>query len=122
VKHVLRLEFIGADAAPHIHALRRLFGHGQDAYRELSCRPWVARVLPGDRLEFAHGSADYSDATGSGKRGVWYVYILDSDTIYRVKEYSGWKRSRTYHVRWVNGQREELTREEVLECLRSSDH
>ena len=84
-------------------------------------KPWVARLIGLDEKftfarEFVCGYTDYSRASGTGARGIYKLYTLD-DGLYEVNERISWKHVKRYFVRARDGQIEQITREEVIECL-----
>lgn len=118
MKHLLRLEFIGADQAKMIHHLRRLFGHDEAAYKELSRRPWVAEIAGTDgrfwfNRQFIKPAIDYSEANGIGSRGVMYTYFVEDGHVYEIKRWDSWRSSRRYFARWEDCREIEMSKEEV---------
>lgn len=103
--------------------LERFGDHGR--YRAYMGRdksqPWVARLLGlsdewGFKREFIHGQTDYSNASGTGARGVYIYYPLDNG-IYEVNRRTSWKNTKRYFIRVEDATITEITREEVLQCL-----
>lgn len=83
--------------------------------------PWVARLIGlddtyGFAREFVRAQADYSNASGTGGRGIMLRYAL-ADGIYEVNERVSWKHVKRYFVRAQDGVFETVTREQVLKWL-----
>lgn len=84
-------------------------------------RPWVARIVGSDprfkyQREFIKGTKDYSEASGTGNRGVYYWFTLENG-IYEVHSHASWKHQRRYFVRVIDSEITEIKKEEVDECL-----
>jgi len=84
-------------------------------------KPWVARITGIDEQygfarEFVHGYTDYSNASGTGARGIYIRYAL-KDGIYEVNERISWKHVRRYFIRVQDATITEIDRDEVLQCL-----
>lgn len=111
MRAVLKLELIGVDCGA------RYYGYmGFD-----KSKPWVARLLGMDdkfgfKREFVNGQRDYSNASGTGARGIYAYYPL-KDGIYEVNERTSWKSVRRYFIRVQGTIITEISREEVLRCL-----
>lgn len=80
--------------------------------------PWVARLVGlddqfGFAREFVRAQADYSNASGTGGRGIMLRYAL-VDGIYEVNERVSWKRVNRYFVRAKDGRIEKISCEQVL--------
>ncbi len=130
MKAVLRLELIGDDSYSEMQLMRRQIAAavGNNVARQMfegmgKHRPWVARIVGtndrwGLQREFQRPqSNDYEEANSVGSRGVYALYIL-APGMYEVHERKTWKRSERYFLRVTeDGEKEEITREEVLECL-----
>lgn len=118
---VLELEFIAENFyASKRHASERDARYGEYLGRDKS-RPWVARLIGFDeRLsftrEFVRGQIDYSRANSVGSRGV-YLYFPLKDGIYEVNARETWKRTRRYFLRVEDAKMDEISREEVVQCL-----
>lgn len=85
--------------------------------------PWIARLTgmgAGMRLqrEFLHGRRDYSEANGSGSRGIWTHYLLE-DGLYEVNEAIDWRKYRRYFLQVCDGSAREVCLQEVIQCLPS---
>lgn len=65
-------------------------------------RPWVADVTDGDR-RFLRGHKDYSEANGTGSRGVYVYYHLEPGRVYEVNELLDRTTARRYLARVENG-------------------
>jgi hypothetical protein len=90
-------------------------------------KPWVAEVVPGtkgklwDRAFLQPSGNDYREANGRGSRGVRRHYILESGKLYEVQRMTAWEKAERVFLRVTEqGDIEELSREEVLECLRKN--
>lgn len=83
-------------------------------------KPWVARILGtcdhfGLEREFIRGYNDYAAASGTGGRGIYTLYALDTG-VYEVNERVSWKGVRRYFIQVENAEIAEITREQGL-CL-----
>ncbi|MGN6107697.1 MAG: hypothetical protein ACTHU0_21485 [Kofleriaceae bacterium] len=81
-------------------------------------RPWVARITGRDAKfglgrEFVEAKRDYSEATGSGKRGVKLWFLLEEGGYFEVCEWLSARRQRRYFVKVVEGYVREVERAEV---------
>jgi len=131
MKAVLKIESIGDNVYGQIELHRRFLSMGfgkkfaDDFMGRMPKRYWVAEIERLDKrygykrrfLRFNH--KDYDNANSVGSRGVMIHYVLESGKIYEVKEPKSWKRDIRYFCR-VNdrGEIEEITTEEVDECLK----
>lgn len=84
---------------------------------------WVARLLGIDEKwgfarEFVRGQADWSCAKMTGSRGIFVYYAL-TDGIYEVNKRVSWKHVRRYFICVEGAEITEISREEVLQCLKS---
>jgi hypothetical protein len=80
-------------------------------------RAWIACITGRDEKykyarEFIKPIKDYSEASGTGARGVYYNYFLD-DGIYEVNELVSWKNQRRYFVRVKDGRYIVINKDEV---------
>lgn len=131
MRYVLKLEAIGDNYSAYLrHFLKSKkveFGyHELQAFRLGNKRfvPWVARLTGLDAhfgfvREFVRGQKDYSEATSSGSRGIYFYYALKPG-LYEINERVTWKRARRYFARVVDDKTLiELSREEVMRCLQN---
>jgi|SRR5579884_2167758 len=119
---VLKLEFI----AENYYAYKRQASvpdENTERYREFlgrnQSRPWVKRLIRKEgqlEHEFMYAQIDYSQANGTGSRGVYLYYWLPSG-VYEVNERCSWTRTRRYFCRVEYGQLQEITQEEVEQWL-----
>ena len=82
---------------------------------------WVARLLSYDgylnfEREFTKGQRDYTDANGTGSRGIFIYYPL-TPGIYEVHSRPTWQRTRRYFCRVTGTQITEISKEEAIKCL-----
>jgi hypothetical protein len=124
IRHIIRLECIGPEEMGSLgfRTIRQLLG--VRGLHEFSRRPWVAEIVGVDPVfgferRFLHGDADFEKANSTGSRGVYLEFVVHSFRIYEVKEYESWRSSRRYFVRWGLLDREELSEDEVRECLKA---
>ena len=87
-------------------------------------RPWVARITGFDsrfgyHREFIDGVRDYTQSTSTGARGIFIYYALRPG-LYEVNERISWHRSRRYFCRIEDTDIQEVSENEVLECLRNA--
>lgn len=133
MKTVIELELIADDSYEYLR-LKRTGRIG----RELSLRqeiralqfgqkrlkPWVAKIIGTDdkyglKREFIRPQTkDFSRANSTGSRGIYAYYTLD-DGVYEINRRVSWKKADRYFVRVNDGQITEISREEVLACLKS---
>jgi hypothetical protein len=132
MKLVISLELIGDDRYAHRAAIARGQARKPLTLREeidlLKMapereRPYVARVIPtvaapGFRTEELIPLKDYSAANRIGSRGVYAFYTLD-DGLYEVNQRLTWGKARLYYLRVADGQKTEMTRQELYQCLRN---
>lgn len=108
----LHLELIGVDAGPRY---ANYMGRNKS-------NPWVARLCGlddeyGFSREFMHGHRDYSNASGTGARGIFVYYALEPG-IYEVNERTSWRHVDRYFIRVTETATvERITHEEVMQCL-----
>lgn len=131
MKAVLELEVIG----DNLYAYRRMVREGKadpqprqtaqaDKLAPKGTRPWVARITGLDAhyglsREFVRfQQKDYTQANSVGSRGVFVYYTLDPG-VYEVNERVTWQKTRRYFIRVDSDTITEITREEVLEWLKS---
>jgi len=88
-------------------------------------RPWVARLIGldpwyGFQREFVKPQQkDYSQANSIGSRGVFVYYTLEPG-IYEVNKRETWSRVRRYFIQVDGATVTEISRNEVMEWLRSA--
>lgn len=91
-RYALGLEAIDDDAnAALSHLAKRLPKHMKSNVRLKGRKPWVAKITGlsgsfGFRREFLEGQYDYSRAYGSGARGVFVHFWLETRQLYEVCE------------------------------------
>jgi hypothetical protein len=136
MRYVLKLEAIGDNYAARLRHLskpgaarrysRETFDwHAGKAYELGNKRlvPWVARLKGLDEhygfvREFVRGQKDYTGATASGSRGIYFYYFL-TPGFYEINERVTWKRAERYFARVLDETTlVRMTREEVVRCLR----
>ncbi len=133
LRAVLKLEFIGENIWAYQRAAKRYGAFVASLDREEfrsgpahHARPWVARITGRDERhglarEFIDGQIDYSDANGTGSRGV-FLYFMLTPGVYEVYARETWTRTRRYFIRVTHDMTlVEMSEEEVLACLRSGD-
>jgi hypothetical protein len=128
MRAVLQLELIGDNYYAYKQYAERLNErYERDVYLRGMARPelkpWVARILGPDpkygfKREFIHGQRDYTFSNSVGSRGI-YEYFALTPGIYEVNERLTWKRARRYFVRVEGTEITEISKDEVLECLKS---
>lgn len=120
--HALKLEAIGDHVVYERRMCRR---HGvpwapKRAIEYAVTPPWVARLVGlterGFAREFVRGRRDYTEATGTGSRGIWVHYLLD-DGLYEVNEPVAFGKARRYFLLVQGGAARELTMREAKGCL-----
>lgn len=88
-------------------------------------RAWVAEITAcvGQFLcrEYLDGQRDYAEANSVGSRGVKEYFWLDEGLYYEVNEPLSWKRDYHYFCTVRDGEIVELTREQVVDALKTSD-
>ena len=132
MKHALQLWYrplVVDKAALKLHKLFRgcrskhIKGEGWSghAYHVRNKGPWVAKITGLDlkyglARTFLEAEIDHSEAVDA--RECKRCWVLDDGAVYEVKEdtRSG-REDQRYFVRWIDGEREELTREQVLELV-----
>lgn len=129
MRAVFRLEMIGDNFFAYKRfAQKRNERYERDVYLRGMARselkPWVARILGPDKKyglqrEFLHGQRDYTFANSIGSRGI-YEYFALTPGVYEVNERLTWKRARRYFVRVEGTEIAEISRDEVLECLKNT--
>lgn len=88
-------------------------------------RPWVARITAlhdkyGLNRDFIKAVYDYTYAAKSGKGQTMYWFVPPG--LYEVYYPTSWKHERHYFVRVTDeGDVIEISRDEVIECLKKSD-
>lgn len=85
-------------------------------------KPWIAKITGlssnfGFQREFLKPLTDYSEANSKGSRGIYLYFHLLEGVVYDVFEHLTWKKERRRYIVNVNGQLNELTKEEVVEYL-----
>lgn len=127
---MLGLESVGDDApfrsatraldAISRHALRAGGLHRIHEIQRYAQRPraWVARITGHDarygvEREFLRPKKDYTEANGTGSRGVYLWYELPASSVYEVNAPLSWKHADRYFCRSERGQVVRMTREAV---------
>lgn len=64
-----------------------------------------------------YGRSDYSAANSKGSRGVKKIFHLQEAVIYLINEPVSWKKTDTYFLRIIGGERIKMSEEEVIKCL-----
>jgi hypothetical protein len=89
------------------------------------CAPWLAEIIGHDeqyglRRVFLQGRRDYTEATNSGSRGIWYRWVLSPDRVYEAYRPLRWGGigERVFLRATPDGGTEEITREQVEARLR----
>ncbi len=130
MRAVLALEFIGENVWAYNRARTRGLTESLAAYERTYLqpglahqqRPWVARLTGLDMSgrgfvrEFQRGQIDYSQANGTGSRGVWIYYALKPG-YYEVYARETWKRARQYFLFVEGTAHAEVMRGEVEMAL-----
>lgn len=85
---------------------------------------WVAELLDFDdkylfKRKFLNGNKDYTTSNGTGNRGIFLYFILQEGKIYEILEPISWKKDRRYFAKIENDRLVELSREEVIQCLKN---
>jgi hypothetical protein len=132
MRAVLRLELIG----DNYHAYAKLSREGKIRYPRLRdeidairfgqkrFRPWVARITGTDaHFGLARSFSqpvmnDYSQANAIGSRGIFAWYALESG-LYEVNECVALGKARRYFIRVEGTEIAEISKDEVLECLKN---
>lgn len=91
-------------------------------------RPWVARLIALDsrwifRREFVKGVPDYSVARKSGGRGIYFYFAL-APGFYEVYRPVSWneRRDERFFIRVTEqGDVIDISKQEVIECLKNMD-
>jgi len=115
VKAIFSAEAIGLDASTEITA--RIMGLSREMNRWH--RPGVAELtgLSGEadyERRFLRPKADYTHATSTGSRGVWFFWTLEAGRIYEARYRTSWK-DWAYRLMTVteHGEIKDVTVEEV---------
>ena len=113
----LKLELIGG-----------AYGGQQYMGRDTS-RPWVARITGFDdeygyKREFMRGRWDYTNASSTGRRGIFVYYALEPG-LYQVHERISWKHSKRYfilvqNVELYDSEIQKITQEEADQWLKKN--
>lgn len=139
-RYPLKLEAIGDNHQAYFRDFDRniLTARKQVSYQAASWRllqaaklgytkPWVARITGLDARyglarEFLKAEKDYSEANGTGSRGIMLYYWLEPG-IYEINERLSWKNHRRYFARIIDHQTLiEMTKAEVIEWLQQSEN
>lgn len=87
-------------------------------------RPWLAEIVGLHRRyrferRFLPYKIDYSQASGTGNRGVWFWWTLESGRVYETWYRTSWQygRQRRYLTVTDDGQIKDLTEDEVRAWL-----
>jgi len=130
MRYVLKLEAIGDGFIAYRRHIER---HGPrdgrftkkeaDAYRfgNRQKSTWVARIVgeAGGKLdrEFVNGDKDYTNASGTGNRGVYFYYALKPG-IYEINQRITWNRTERYFARVVDDETfERMSKQEVYDAF-----
>ena len=127
MRAVLKLEQIGDD---YFHAKRHNSWSFDKQLRYMSrlgvdkSSSWAARIIGVDsddnlKREFLKGQRDYTEANSVGSRGIFTYYPLP-DGIYEVNDRYHWCKVRRYFCRVIDAKIIEISKEEVMECLKIS--
>lgn len=134
MKASLRLEAIGDDATGMGKVAQgyvRAIGGSSIAHLfGVPSRAWCAQITGTDtryglRRRFLFGKKDYAHANGSGSRGVYVYFTLESGQLYEVMAPQSWKRRDRYFCTvGDDGGIVRLSEEEARQWLQrpSSDH
>lgn len=90
-----------------------------------STKPWVAKIIGlskkyGFVREFLHGKKDLAKSSGSGNRGVYLRFVVDSGVLYEVKRRTSWRSSERFFFVFDNGEMTKLTKQEAVEWLQKT--
>lgn len=138
-RYVLKLEAIGDNHTAYlrefdrnIHKATRAVSYQAASWRLLQAaklgytKAWVARIVGLDprfglAREFLRGEKDYSNASGTGSRGVMLYYWLEAG-FYEVNERLSWKNHRRYFLQ-VNqdATAQEVSKEQVIQWLQANE-
>lgn len=128
MRAVLRIELIGDD----FHYYKRTKTKSPDQLWQMAkrfgfneTRPWVAKITGlddrfGFKREFQRGTRDYSQANSTGSRGIFCYYPLKPG-LYEINERLSWKRTKRWFARVEDCKITEITKEEVIQCLKLSE-
>lgn len=124
MRTVLRIELIGDDffwqqrhgQLPFQDWLRyaKRFGYNKS-------NSWVARITGldnrfGFKREFLQPVKDWAGANSTGSRGIIAYWALPPG-LYEINQRLSWKQVRRYFARVVDAEIQEISREELIECL-----
>lgn len=98
MKAALKLELIGDNIRMQFEDCINQNSFSKVLLGDFPPDTWVADVTDSDK-KYLTQKRDYSQANGTGSRGVYAWYTLESCRIYEVKERVSWKRTRHYYVR-----------------------
>lgn len=117
MRAALRLEDIGRAGSIRFSRLVRMIGE-QAAFKT---RAWVARVHINtygyvNRIFLNYNALDYSNANGTGSRGVYKCYWLEEGVYYEVSSPVSWKGVDRYFCEVINGEIIRMTKEEVQDA------
>lgn len=127
MKTSLKLESIGDGANEQYRFYHKLFkgacsGLGNLAAGIQKDPFWVKQIISEHESIRITGRKDYSESTGSGLRGVFVHYILDSAHIYKIKEMVSWKRTVIYFVKVTDdGDIVQISEDEVKVCWQNKN-
>jgi len=130
MKAVLEIELFGEDTRQMLRTWNNLTnslvpGLGDATFGSLSPSGWVAEIRGTDAKykyarQFLKRKIDYSRSNSKGSRGIYAEYLLDSNSIYEVKQQTSWKNSSRYFCT-VNqdGDIVKMNEGEVIEWLKN---
>lgn len=87
---------------PHLH--RALLRRAPWVAAGVPPTAWAARILSDGRREFVDGAKDYSRADGTGRRGVFRVFVLREGETYEINAPLERGRARRYRARIERGE------------------
>lgn len=126
MRAVLRIELIGDDffyyqrtkikSPEQLWQMSRRLGFNEQ-------KSWVAKITGlddkfGFKREFLRGTRDYSQANSTGSRGIFCYYPLKPG-LYEINERVNWKRVKHWFAKVENCKIIEITKDEVVQCLKS---
>lgn len=114
----LSLEAVNHEALSGIRRIENVLGE-----RSKLNTTWVAHIVGTDprfkfKRAFLKPRVDYSNATNRGNRGVYYYYSLIPGQIYEINHRYNTKDADRYFVKCTSEGVENITTEEVVQCLK----
>ena len=122
MKATLKLHAIGENKRREFEGWLRSNHYNKIFTKAIPPPCWVAEVTMVDgvivRNRLPH-TTDYSFTNGTGSRGTYLWYILESGKIYEVNERVSWSRSERYFIS-VDEQGDflHMSQDEVRQCLK----